>query len=87
MKFTAAEVGELFERLGACGATLLIQVDHSLVEAGSPPWEVIVSGPAVHSDGICVRSCSTFQQCLQDALRKLRSSSSEWAWLDAYFRD
>ena len=86
MDLTAAEVERLFEELGMCGVTLMIQVEQSLIAVGKPPWEILVSGPAVPPGGIQVGACSTFRQCLESGLRELRESPGDWGWLDVYLQ-
>lgn len=84
MDLTAAEIEELFEKLGMAGVTLLVHIEQPVLAAGGNPWTAQISGPAVRQGGIEVRDCGTFQECLQKSLTELRGGTGEWEWMDIY---
>ncbi|MED7929136.1 hypothetical protein SMD20_33140 [Nonomuraea sp. LP-02] len=84
LNLTADEIETLFLDLGAQGITLVVQIEHRRLSEGKGPWTALVSGPAAPDGGIRTAGCETFLQCLEGALRALRETPGDWAWLDLY---
>ena len=84
IELTAAEVEELFEKLGMAGVNLSIHVEPQFPVPVEGSWHVYMSGPGAGVDGFQARDCSSFEECLQRALEALRNGPGDWQWLELY---
>ncbi|TDD62668.1 hypothetical protein E1263_02825 [Kribbella antibiotica] len=80
----AAEVEELFERLGAAGVTLVVMIEPARITEGAGPWTASASGPGAPTSGVRVQGHPTFETCLGAALAGLRDGPGDWEWLDRF---
>ncbi|MFI5733143.1 hypothetical protein ACIA49_23725 [Kribbella sp. NPDC051587] len=84
MELTAAEVEELFEKLGQAGVNLSILVEPQVPVPVAGSWHVYMSGPGAGAEGFQARGCHSFAECLDKALAALRHGPGDWHWLDLY---
>ncbi|PJI85721.1 hypothetical protein [Luteimicrobium subarcticum] len=74
---------DLMPRLGGCGVTSIVKFDDERLVEGGAPWTVILSGAGIGTEGAVREESADLRACLVRALRRLRTQSAQWSWLDA----
>ncbi|SOD84403.1 hypothetical protein [Streptomyces sp. Ag109_G2-15] len=75
-------ISQLMESLGRSGVTVILKVDDERMADGGEPWTVVMSGKVLGDQGFIRAESSSLDDCLEQAVSRLRSRPGDWGWLE-----
>ncbi|MFI9325660.1 hypothetical protein ACIGXI_38585 [Kitasatospora aureofaciens] len=75
------DIEQLMENLGRSGVTAILKVDDERMAEGGEPWTVVLSGKGLGEQGFIRAESSSLDDCLEQALDRLRARPGDWEWL------
>ncbi|MFJ4711854.1 hypothetical protein [Streptomyces sp. NPDC088785] len=59
------DIGQLMDKLGRSGVTVILKVDDERMVEGGEPWTLVMSGPGLGEQGFIRAESFTLDDCLE----------------------